>query len=331
MTAARLQGEDRLVAWLRAAAGPQGDLLGDDAAFLSDLGDVAVTVDTQTEGVHFLGGLDPARMAERLVAVNLSDLAACGAKPALGFLALNVPANFDHRRFLRSTLAAARRHGFRLAGGDVARAERPSATLTLIGKRPRGGRWVRRDAARPGDRLWVGGTLGEAAAGLLLQQAATRRATRRSGPGALVSPPSLAGAARRAVARHLAPRAQLALGRWLGRQPRAAALDISDGLGRDLARLCRASGVGALVDASRLPTAPRFAALCAALHREPLELELTGGEDYVLLFTLPAKTSPPAWFRATEIGRMQRGGALRLELGGKIVPLSGDGFDHLRL
>ncbi len=321
-----MRGEDRLTAWLQSRP-ETARLIGDDAAFLETSGPLAVTVDSQVEGVHFLPGLEPGRIARRLLAVNLSDLAACGAMPAAAFLALNTPPGFDHRAFLRPLLDAAHRLGFRLAGGDLARAAHVSATLTLLGRLPRGGRFVRRSAARPGDRLWVGGTLGEAAAGLLVQQRAaggTFDPTMRSAPGP---------AARRARARHLLPSPQLELGRWLGRQPRAAALDISDGLARDLHRLCRASGVGATIEAACLPQATGSIALCAALEADPLTLVLAGGEDYVLLFALPPESQPPKRFGAVAIGEITATRRVRLRREGKqarALALDDLGHDHLQ-
>src|SRR6185436_12693499 len=125
-----------------------------------------VTTDSQIEGVHFPPGLDPALVARRLLAVNLSDLAAMGAEPRHAFLALAAPPGFAHRRFFRALLAACRLQGVELAGGDLARdPHHVHAVLTLLGTRPAAGRWLRRDGARPGHRLWHGGTVGESAAG----------------------------------------------------------------------------------------------------------------------------------------------------------------------
>src|SRR6187401_2113405 len=126
-----MRGEDRLTAWLGRQAGASG-LLGDDAAFLRLPGDVAVTVDLQIEGVHFLPGLAPERIARRLLAVNLSDLAACGARPAYAFLALNAHADFPHRRFLSALMRAGRAAGLRLAGGYLASSPTFAATITLV-------------------------------------------------------------------------------------------------------------------------------------------------------------------------------------------------------
>lgn len=310
-------GEDRLLAWLRSS----GDLphLGDDAAMLALKRPFVVTTDSQIEGVHFLPGLDPARIARRALAVNLSDLAAMGADPRFAFLALAAPAGFEHRRFFRSLLAACRRYGLELAGGDLARSPGGvHAVLTLLGTLPPRGRWLRRDGARPGHRLWLGGTVGEAAAGQLL-----------AASGAGSTPGALAPAARRARERHLEPKPQLELGRWLGRRKGGGALDVSDGLARDLHRLCRASGCGATVDAAALPFAHGFPELCRSLGRDPVDLALAGGEDYVLLFTLPPRVAPPPELGCREIGAIETGSKVRCLRNGKTGALPPLGWDHL--
>jgi thiamine-monophosphate kinase len=330
---AALAGEDRLIAWLRRRArGAGGEGLGDDAALLRGGGGPwALTVDAQIAGVHFPPDLDPRLVARRLLAVNLSDLAAVGAEPRYALLALAAPPGFDHRRFLAAAVASCRRWGVQLAGGDLAQSPLASATLTLVGARPRGGRWVRRSGARPGDRLWLGGTVGESAAGRwLLAAGASLRSNRPELPARFTASEALAAAARQAVRRHLSPRPQLALGRWLGRQRRAAAIDLSDGLSRDLARLCHASGVGATVAAGALPAPPHLLGLAHLLGRDPLELMLAGGEDYVLLFTLPRRAAPPPLAGCREIGEITRETTLRIREQGRVRPLRPAGWDHLR-
>lgn len=328
-------GEDDLLAWLRGQDSRLAELLGDDAALLpaapdgvpgAGSEDQAVTVDSQIEGVHFLPGLDPAVVAHRLLAVNLSDLAAMGAQPAYAFLALAAPTAFPYKRFFRALLDGCRFHGLRLAGGDLARAPAVTATLTLIGHRPDGGHWVRRDLARPGDMLWVGGSLGESALGC-------RLLGRLGRPDPLAAehslPANLLPAARNALRRHLRPTPQLALGKWLGSQPRAAGLDLSDGLAKDLPRLCAASGFGAVVEAEALPAPAEFSALCRALEMDPLETQLGGGEDYVLLFTLPPMTPPPKSFECTAIGRIHNDRTLLLQGPVDWIELPALGWDHL--
>ncbi len=309
------EDENRLIDWLRRQ--PGGSLIGDDAAVLP-AESFAVTVDHQISGVHFPPGLDPALVARRLLAVNLSDLAAMGARPAYAFLALAAPAGFDHRRFLTALLAACRRHGLTLAGGDLARHSVLTASLTLLGTKAGSGRWLTRSGARPGHALWLGGTIGESAAGRILIERAEPEAASASFQRVM----------RKAVRRHLQPTPQLALGRWLSDQKEGAAMDVSDGLARDLHRLCRASGVGAEVDAAALPFADRFATLCRQIGADPLALALGGGEDYVLLLTLPEGVVPPER-GARRIGRITKGRRLVLLREGKPTALPDAGWDHL--
>jgi thiamine-monophosphate kinase len=343
-----LQGEDRLLRWLRrqldrspqapgVARTPAPPLLGDDAAVLPARGPFAVTVDSQIAGVHFVQGLDAAVIAERLLAVNLSDLAAMGATPEYAFLALTAPPELDHRRFFRALLAACARYRMRLAGGDLSRGPGAGstlvATLTVLGGHRRGARWLRRSGASPGQLLWLGGTIGESASGRLLMGAGARFASGRvvlpAGWAGWESRRGLAAAARRAVRRHLLPRPQLALGQWLASQTAGGAIDVSDGVARDLHRMCGESGVGARIEAASLPFAAGFHALCAALAVAPGELALGGGEDYVLLFTLPAGLEPPARFGCRRIGVVTSGRRLSLVAHGKASELPPAGWDHL--
>jgi thiamine-monophosphate kinase len=327
----RPESERSLVEWLASRRETHG-LIGDDAATFGARGPHVVTVDSQIAGVHFPPDLAPALLARRLLAVNLSDLAAMGAKPAHAFLALSAAPGFEHRAFFEAFLREARRFGLALAGGDLAGAPVTSASLTLIGERwPRSRRFVLRSTARAGDVLYLGGTAGESALGLEL----VRRGARVTGaavtlPAAIQLPRALRATARRAVRRHLLPSPQLTLGAWLARRPRAAAIDVSDGVARDLHRLCAASGVGAAIDAGALPAPPGLAALAAALGLEPLALALGGGEDYVLLFAVPASTRVEASLGCRRIGRIEAGSAVVLadDRGGR-RPLPDLGWDHL--
>jgi len=320
--------EDELLRWLRTKIDPC--LLGDDAAVLPAGGPVAVTVDSQIAGVHFVPDLDPALLAPRLLAVNLSDLAAMGAEPAYAFLALSTAPGFDHRRFFRALIEACRHFNVLLAGGDLARSPATVATLTLIGRRPEAGRFLRRADAAPGHVLWLGGTIGESAAGQrLIARGARLRKGRVELPDDLVAGTLLQGAARRAVRRHLSPSPQLALGQWLGRQEAGAAMDVSDGLAKDLRRLCQESGVGAEILADELPLPDRFSDLCREIGADPLSLALGGGEDYVLLFTLPERIVP-AEPGARKIGRITRSKRIVLRQDGERRDLPDLGWDHLR-
>jgi thiamine-monophosphate kinase len=319
--------EDQLTGWLRQRVASRGsDLIGDDATFLPGTR-LAVTVDQQLEGVHFPKGLSPATIGRRLVAVNLSDAAAVGGKPTLGFLALAAPSGFPIKALLAAVEKELVDHGARLAGGDLAKSSLLGASLTLLAQRCPRSHWLERSAAKAGDRLWIGGTVGESAIGrLLLAQGA------RYESGRVVLAPSqdvdkrTSIRARRAIRRHLLPQPQLELGSWLAKRRRAAAIDVSDGTLLDLERLCRASGVGALLDAERLPKSERFEECAALVGADPIGLALTGGEDYVLLFTLPEGIRPPASLGARAIGH------LRSQCGIEVVGASGStprpGWDH---
>jgi len=322
--------EDRLLKWLREQLHRDGsDLIGDDAALLPKA-ETAITVDHQIAGVHFPAGLDPRVVARRLLAVNLSDLAAMGAEPRYAFLALSTPRDLDIRSFLQALLKATKDADVELAGGDLARGPVLSATLTLVGGKVPRGRWVLRSNGKPGDRLWLGGPVGQSALGRhLLESGADYQDSRIQLPPNLASDRGLANAAREAVLRHLLPDPQTDLGRWLAHRRRAAAIDISDGLSLDLHRLCRESGVGARLHAENLPTTAHFPDLCAQLHLNPLDLELSGGEDYCLLFSLPATIRPPDRYGCTRVGDLTRDRTIRLIEGGQERLLEPRGWDHL--
>lgn len=325
-------GEDRLIAWLAGFAG-SGDRIGDDAVLLT-LGErqYAFSVDTQRAGVHIPIDLDPADAARRLLAVSLSDLAATGAAPRWMLVALGIDDEDGARRFLTALVRAGRRFEVELIGGDTARPTTPGrldASLTVIGEIPKEGSPLTRAAARPDDRLWIGGSLGESALGLDLVRLGGRIAKRRAHlPAAL--PDGLTRVASRVLRRHLEPRPQLDLGLLLGRRsPAGAAIDVSDGLAADAARLCRRSGVGCELEEGALALRADARRLGDHLGREQLELVLAGGEDYVLLFTLP----PEVDFRhpgCRPIGRITTRPGLRLRrTDGTIEPLPAGGWDHL--
>ena len=327
-----VESEDDLIAWLTTLQPGSGlDLPGDDAAILGrGAAARALTADQQIAGVHVPPDLDPGVWARRLLAVNLSDLAAMGAEPQAALLTVAAPRGFALRRFLSAAVDACEAAGIHLAGGDVARAASAVTTMTVVGRRPPGNRWVSRRAARAGDRLWLGGTVGTSALGQRLVARGARWTGRGVSLGAgLDLSTGLTKLAKKAVRRHLAPRPQLTLGRWLGSTRRSTAIDVSDGLAQDLRRLCRASGVGATVDVDALPIDAALHSLAPSLGEDVYDLALGGGEDYVLLFALPPRTMPPASHGAVAIGRVLETRQVRFESGGrqKDVP---DGWDHLR-
>lgn len=250
--------------------------IGDDAAVLSFGGetDWVITTDQFLENVHFLRQVHaPKMVGYKALARATSDIAAMGARPRCFFLSLGLPAVctgkwFDG--FLGGLAGAARQCGLALAGGDTAKYPSIVISLTVLGEVERG-RAILRSGARPGDLLCVSGKLGEAELGLrlVLRNLHRRRAN--------------------LLRKHLHPEPRLGLGRWLAENRYATAMiDTSDGLSTDLGRICKASGVGAVVWANKL----RLPAVPQGLRRfgfDPLSLALHGGEDYELLFTVPRK------------------------------------------
>jgi len=299
-------GERELIDRIRALQGhksfPAMTLgIGDDCAVLEQKrGDqILVTTDLSIEGRHFkLDWHPPEVVGHRTLARGLSDLAAMGARPLAAFLSLGLPRELTLStgrrpawidRFLAGFFALAKAHDTPLAGGDLAQGPLVVADIVLVGTVPRGCALLR-SAARAGDRLYVTGSLGGAAAGLAkLNEIAQKK---RSTP--LTIPVKL----RPELAAHFHPQPRLAQGLWL-RTHRAAmsAIDLSDGLSVDLGHLCEESGVSAEVDAARLPIAAG-STLAQALH---------GGEDYELLFTARANIHIPrtlAGVAVTPIGRI---------------------------
>lgn len=271
------RNEDELTSWLRRRC----PSIGDDAAFLRPRRDLALSTDSQREGVHFPSEAPPSVVGRRLLAVNLSDLAAVGAEPRHALCTLASPVEWDRRSFFEGLLEACDEFGVELIGGDLSRSRDVHASLTILGERTRRGRFLERSAARPGQSLWLAGTLGESHLGLRLLQA-----------GGLPSgtPKSLQSAARVFETRHLRPEPQLEVGQWLARRRTpCAAIDISDGLGLDAGRLARASRVNLCFLESALEETTAdlvaFRQIAARLGLDPSIARWTGGEDYALLFT----------------------------------------------
>jgi len=290
--------------------------VGDDAALLEmppGRALVAAT-DTLVEGRHFLAGAPGSSVGHQALAVNLSDLAAMGAEPAWALLSLSLPEVREDwlGDFARGFYALAGASGVDLVGGDTVRGPLVVTVEVLGFVEPAAA--LRRSGARPGDLLYVSGSPGEAAAGL----EALRRGASMGDDDPLVR-------------RYLFATPRLELGRAL-RGRASAAVDVSDGLLGDLAKLCAASGVGARLDLDALPVSERLA---AARGREDSEhLVLSGGDDYELLFTLPAleaarlETELGATCAVTRIGEIVQGGSVRCERDGLAVEVAGRGYDH---
>jgi len=301
---------DRIARFFRPLAqGLAGALdLADDAALL-DPGpgrDLVVTTDAMVESVHYLPGEDPARLARKLLRVNLSDLAAKGATPLAYTLTTALPSQPDDSwiaRFVEGLAADQAEYGIGLLGGDSVRTPGPAMlSVTAFGTVPKGA-MLRRAAAKAGDDLYASGTLGDGALGL------------RAARGDLKA---LAADAVEALAlRYHLPQPRLALGAALVGLAHAA-MDLSDGLPGDLPHICAASGVAAEVDLARLPLSD---AARAAVAADPAlqAVAWAGGDDYELLFTAPveARSAVEAAASATgtpvaRIGRIAAGQGVRL-------------------
>ena len=304
-------------------------MLGDDCAFLPALGEAAVTVDRQAAGIHLPDDTDPEVFARRLLQVNLSDLAASGALGTWAFLGLSGPRDYPWQRFLTAFLQAAEHHSVTLAGGDLSYAETFSSTLTLIGSPIAAGRWLRRDAVQPGDFLWVGGALGSSALGCEL----AGQGGRVDSQNRVTLPPNLPtevrATAEQCLRAHFCPQAQIELSVWLAEHS-LSATDLSDGLSTDLHHLCARSAVGATVQRSAIALEPGPLQLANHLELAANEVELHGGEDYKLLFSLTPTLEPPNHFDCRRIGKATTaGGRLVIESGGRLTPLPDVGWDQL--
>lgn len=303
--------------------------IGDDAAIISPRSGTewVLTCDAFLEGVHFLAATHPPdSVGYKSLVRATSDLAAMGATPrfflltlalppqAIGAIgvrqgkALALPRNKKRfgafapevwlKDFLRGMARAARELGIAIIGGDTTKSDRVFISITALGEIAPG-RALTRSGARPGDLLYVSGKLGRAQLGLELALNGHARDRRFQ---ALTQP-------------HLYPKIRIELGRWLARQCAASsAMDISDGLSTDLARLCAASQVGANIWADKIPVGAIPAAVSETLgnrNLDPLQLALHGGEDYELLFTISPRQAKklrkaPGASALTAIGEITR-------------------------
>jgi thiamine-monophosphate kinase len=288
--------------------------IGDDCAVLRvPRGhEILVTTDLTLEGVHFRREWHtPEVVGRRCLTRGLSDIAAMGGEPLAAFLSIalaeDVPQSWVGR-FLKGLLELAQEFRVPLAGGDTAQsAGGIQADIVVVGSVPKG-KAVLRSGARPGDHIYVTGTLGGSAAAL----AALRKGRVRAGD----------------YERHFYPVPRVEAGMWLRRRGLASAMiDVSDGLSTDLGHICEESGVGAEIEAAAIPRAQ----VGRPATKIALDLALHGGEDYELLFTsaerIPAKV---AGVRVTRIGRIvRRRGMVLIGEGGR-RRLSTKGWEHFK-
>lgn len=296
--------------------------IGDDSAVIGlPKGKLLASSDLMAEGVHFdLKLITPYQLGFKLVSVNVSDIYAMGGKPLQVLLALALPPRTDTvflDRFMDGVRDSIDLYGISLAGGDLsASPDTMTLTATVLGQAVKP---VLRSGARVGDLLYVTGPLGDSASGLEALKRIGRKVKldakniRSPLPWKTIQP---------LVARHLQPVARKP-GAWL--KHARAMIDISDGLAIDLRRLCVESGVGADIDIKSIPISAQMREAASLMALDPLELALSGGEDYELLFAARGKIRG----RVVKIGEVVKGKEIRLRaLDGKLRSLKQKGYRH---
>lgn len=301
-----------------AAGAPEAAGLEDDAAFVTPRPgcELVITKDGVVEGVHFLPADPPDLVARKLLRVNLSDLAAKAAEPFGYVLGVAWPPHWgetERTAFARGLGEDQERYGLKLLGGDTVSTPGPmTASVTALGYAPIG-RSVRRSGARPGDQVYVTGTIGDGWLGLMAAKG------RLDGLG-----PSAAALADR----YRLPRPRLELRDILARHASACA-DVSDGLASDLGHVAAASRVGAVLDLDLIPLSRGAEQWLALQADRTLGLAglITGGDDYELVFTAPG-SPPPASIPVSRIGEVVAGRGVRVIRGGEEVDLPQTGWRH---
>jgi thiamine-monophosphate kinase len=318
--------EDRLIARFFAPIATHLGALGlsDDAAFIKPPPgcDLVLTTDAIVGGVHFFIDDAAQSVAGKALRVNLSDLAAKGAKP-LGFLlSLALPKETGDgwlTSFAEGLRSDAVLFGCPLFGGDTVRTGGPvTISIAMFGSVPEG-TMVRRAGAKPGDRVFVSGSIGDAALGLALRKGAAWNLTDAQ--------------RQHLMSRYLLPQPRNALAEAV-RTHASSAMDVSDGLVGDFAKLCRVSGVAADIDAGNVPLSDAAKAVLAA-ERALREIALAGGDDYEIVCTVPAaKTeafrtaAKAANVAVTEIGEIKAGEGARFLSDGKPLDFRRTSFSH---
>jgi thiamine-monophosphate kinase len=322
--------EDRLIArYFKPLATAPGALgLVDDAAILTPPPgcDLVLTTDGVIAGVHFFPHDPPGAIARKVLRMNLSDLAAKGAKPVGFLLSIALPERVEEEwiaAFARTLGSDAEYFGCPLLGGDTDHTPGPlSVTVAAFGTVPHG-KMVRRSTAKVGDLVLVTGKIGDAALGLL-----KRKDSLLEKRWALTDDQSID-----LKTRYLLPEPRTALAEAVLHHA-SAAMDVSDGLVGDLAKLCRASGVSAEVDVARVPLSD---AAQTALAADPTLIEtiLTGGDDYEILLTLPPQrleafrtAAQLADVNVTEIGRIAAGEGALFIRDGKPLTFARPSYSH---
>jgi thiamine-monophosphate kinase len=296
--------------------------IGDDAAVLRFTGkNLLATSDMMLEGVHFdLRLVTPFQLGFKVVSVNVSDIYAMGGKPSFALLDIAAPGDTDDsllEGLFEGVRAGARSYGVFVVGGDISSSIKGlvlSASILGHAARP-----VLRSGARPGDKLYVTGSLGQSACGLEL----LRRIGRPVELGRPLNRPLKWAVMGPLLKKHLMPEAREPSGVL---KAATSMIDLSDGLLMDLTRLCDESRVGARLYISRLPVSGETKAAAAFLGLDPYRLAVSGGEDYELLFTAP----PRRMVKAHLIGEITASGRFVVDEHGAEGPMEPKGYEHFR-
>lgn len=317
----RMPGEFDLIAKYFTRPAPSAVLgVGDDCALIKSTPgtELAISTDMLIAGRHFMPSDGPGTIGHKAMAVNLSDLAAMGATPRYALLSIALP-DADEKflqGFAGGFFGLAQKFGVEVIGGDTTRGGLLTLNVTVIGEVP-SGQALRRDAAQPGDDVWVSGTLGDAAAALVHHQGRLRLETDQ---------------AVKCFPRLFVPTPRIELGIAL-RGIAHACIDVSDGLAADLGHILERSKVGAEVWFENLP----LSSALELMRENPVvqDCVLAGGDDYELIFTAPAEKresletiSNDLNLRLTRVGQITRETGLRILNNGQPMRLARTGFDH---
>jgi thiamine-monophosphate kinase len=316
-----VKGEFDFIYYIKKSFGLRA--VGDDCAILpkDDLFDLVVTADLLVEDVDFrLDWTNPEYLGHKALAVSLSDVAAMGAEPVWSMLTIGVPEKLWEsdfvKRFYEGWTELANEFGVELVGGDISRSPDKFVVDSIAGGQVPKGKAILRSGAKPGDAIFVSGSLGGAAGGLRLLESGTDRGDKESPLQHLID-------------RQLRPTPRVELGKWLLKHDIASAMiDLSDGLSSDIHHICEMSNVGAELDASLLPVDENLQNIFGA--DEALALALNGGEDFELLFTVSKeKISPLENADVSHIGTViENTGIVQLRDGDQTVELQPSGYRH---
>ena len=328
-----MPGESEIISWIRRRARANDQVLigiGDDAAVINTGGtaDLIACSDLMVEGVHFRSEWgEPGLIGRKALAVTLSDVAAMGGTARFAMVSIAIPARLPNEfieQVFQGIFDLADSCGVSIIGGDTSSSRDSLFIDTIVIGECATGRAITRGGAKVGDRIYVTGTLGASALGLLLLEQGVRLA-------------DCAGdvTRRRALMKHLAPEPQLKTGRAIGEMNLATAMiDVSDGLSTDLWHILDESRCGAIIHAGSIPIDESVLAT-KALETDPLSLALNGGEDYELLFTARPENrnrirdlSVALGLRITEIGEAVAAKGLELERDVARESLPPSGYEH---